>query len=121
MKRLPYFLSALALIIVMQTFSQETYRDVKPDDETLVYKGGDFYPVKMYPQQWKGKKPKNIVLLIGDGMGVSHVFAGITANGGKLFLDNFKHIGFAKTSSSSHYITDSAAGGNSSFSGCKNI
>lgn len=119
MKGLPYFLSALALIIVMQTFSQETYRDVKPDDETLVYKGGDFYPVKMYPQQWKGKKPKNIVLLIGDGMGVSHVFAGITANGGKLFLDNFKHIGFAKTSSSSHYITDSAAGGTALSAGVK--
>jgi alkaline phosphatase len=52
-------------------------------------------------------------------MGVSHVFAGITANGGKLFLDNFKHIGFAKTSSSSHYITDSAAGGTALSAGVK--
>jgi len=58
-------------------------------------------------------------LLIGDGMGVSQVFAGITANGGKLFIDNFKHIGFAKTSSSSHYITDSAAGGTAISTGVK--
>jgi len=119
MKRLRLLFWILALLITLPAISQENYKDVKPDDETLVYPGGDFYPVKMYPQQWKGKKPKNIVLLIGDGMGVSQVFAGITANGGKLFIDNFKHIGFAKTSSSSHYITDSAAGGTAISTGVK--
>ncbi len=119
MKRLRLLFWILALLITLPAISQENYKDVKPDDETLVYPGGDFYPIKMYPQQWKGKKPKNIVLLIGDGMGVSQVFAGITANGGKLFIDNFKHIGFAKTSSSSHYITDSAAGGTAISTGVK--
>ena len=119
MKRIQFLMAVLSVMLVTQAWSQETYKDVKPDDETLVYKGGDFYPVKTYPQQWKGKKPKNIVLLIGDGMGVSQVFAGITANGGKLFLDNFKHIGFSKTSSSSHYITDSAAGGTALAAGVK--
>lgn len=119
MKNLRSFIWILAIIFVLPAFSQETYKDVKPDDETLIYQGGDFYPVKMYPQQWKGKKPKNIVFLIGDGMGVSQVFAGITANGGQLFLDNFRHIGFAKTSSSSHYITDSAAGGTALAAGIK--
>jgi alkaline phosphatase len=118
-KKIQFLTWLLALMIALPAWSQETYKDVKPDDETLVYKGGDFYPVKTYPQQWKGKKPKNIVLLIGDGMGVSQVFAGITANGGKLFLDNFKHIGFNKTSSSSHYITDSAAGGTALAAGVK--
>jgi len=119
MKKILILLWIIAGIAVMPAISQETYKDVPSDDETLVYPGGDFYPVKNYNQKWKGKKPKNIVLLIGDGMGVSHVFAGITANGGNLFLDNFKHIGFAKTSSSSHYITDSAAGGTALSTGVK--
>jgi len=119
MKKIQFLFWVMAILIVMPAISQETYKDVKPDDETLVYNGGDFYPVKMYPQQWKGKKPKNIVLLIGDGMGVSHVFAGITANGGSLFLDNFKHIGFSKTSSANNYITDSAAGGTALAAGVK--
>lgn len=119
MKKILILLWIIAGIALMPAISQETYRNVPSDDDTLVYPGGDFYPVKSYNQKWKGKKPKNIVLLIGDGMGVSHVFSGITANGGKLFLDNFKHVGFSKTSSSSHYITDSAAGGTALSTGVK--
>ena len=57
--------------------------------------------------------------MIGDGMGVSEVFAGVTANHGKLFLDNFKRIGFSKTQSASDYITDSAAGGTAISTGVK--
>ncbi len=57
------------------------------------------------------KTPKNIIFLIGDGMGVAQVFAGITANNGSLYLDYMKHIGFSKTQSSNNYVTDSAAGG----------
>jgi len=58
-------------------------------------------------------------MMIGDGMGVTEVFAGLTANGGHLFLDNFKHVGFSKTQSSDNYITDSAAGGTALSSGIK--
>ncbi|MFC2118227.1 alkaline phosphatase [Bacteroidota bacterium] len=57
------------------------------------------------------RKVKNIILLIGDGMGVSHVYAGITAsNTNSLELERCTDIGFSKTYSSSHYITDSGAG-----------
>jgi len=54
--------------------------------------------------------PKNIIFLVGDGMGVTQIYAGLTANKGKLNLERFKRIGFSKTSSSDNYITDSAAG-----------
>ena len=57
------------------------------------------------------QKPKNIILFIGDGMGVAQVFAGITANGGALNLNLMKHIGFSQTQSADNYVTDSAAGG----------
>ena len=63
--------------------------------------------------------PKNIIFLIGDGMGVSHVYAGITANHGRLALEQFKHIGFIKTYSSDNYITDSASSGTAMSSGKK--
>ncbi|MGB0525901.1 MAG: alkaline phosphatase, partial [Flammeovirgaceae bacterium] len=55
-------------------------------------------------------KPKNIIFLIGDGMGLNQISAGLTANKGELNLELFKHIGLSKTYSSSSYITDSAAG-----------
>ena len=56
------------------------------------------------------KMPKNIIFLIGDGMGVSQIYAGMTANKGALNLERIKHIGFSKTYSANAYITDSAAG-----------
>lgn len=101
---------ALLLAAFLAT-SQETYKEVKPVADKLTYAGKSFYPVKQFPHSFKGKKPKNVILMIGDGMGTAHIFAGITANGGHLFLDNFKHAGFSKTQSADKYITDSAAGG----------
>ena len=57
-----------------------------------------------------GKKAKNIIFLIGDGMGLTQIYAGMTANGGHMNFERFKNIGLIKTYSSSSYITDSAAG-----------
>ncbi|MBU2649583.1 MAG: alkaline phosphatase [Bacteroidetes bacterium] len=68
----------------------------------------------------KQEKPaKNIILLIGDGMGTSQVFAGITANKGKLNIERFNDIGFSRTQSASDYITDSGAGGTAIAVGVK--
>ena len=36
----------------------------------------------------KGKKIKNVILMIGDGMSLMHVYSAWTANRGKLNLDN---------------------------------
>ena len=56
------------------------------------------------------KAPKNVIFLIGDGMGVSQIYAGLTANRGHLNLERVKVIGFHKNQASDNYITDSAAG-----------
>ncbi|MEM0518129.1 MULTISPECIES: alkaline phosphatase [Aequorivita] len=56
------------------------------------------------------KKPKNIILLIGDGMGLSQVSAAIYYKNGKPNFEHFSTIGLSKTSSASDLITDSAAG-----------
>ena len=34
----------------------------------------------------KRKTKKNVILLIGDGMGLTHLYAGMTANHGKLSI-----------------------------------
>ncbi len=48
--------------------------------------------------------------MIGDGMGLSQITAGMIANHNELNLERFRHIGLIKTFSSNDLITDSAAG-----------
>lgn len=59
------------------------------------------------------KKPvvKNVIFMIGDGMGLAQAYAGMTANKGPLNLERIQTVGLAKTYSASDYITDSAASG----------
>ncbi len=65
------------------------------------------------------KKPKNIILLIGDGMGLSQVSASLFFNENNSNFDRFSTIGLIKTSSFSDLITDSAAGATAFASGVK--
>ena len=65
------------------------------------------------------RKPKNIIYMIGDGMGLNQVYAAMTANGGTLNIERCTHTGIAKTYSANSYITDSAAGGTALATGSK--
>jgi alkaline phosphatase len=56
------------------------------------------------------KPARNIILMIGDGMGVAQIYAGFTANKGTLNFERFHHIGFHKNQSADNYVTDSGAG-----------
>ncbi|MFB9076703.1 alkaline phosphatase [Flavobacterium procerum] len=67
----------------------------------------------------KNKKPKNIILLIGDGMGLTQIYSGYTANKGQLNLFNIPTQGFSITYASDSYITDSAAGATAMATGNK--
>ncbi len=70
-------------------------------------------------RQDKPKQAKNIILMIGDGMGVTQVYAAMSFSDKPLTLEKFKHIGFHKTYSASHYVTDSGAGGTALSTGKK--
>ena len=117
--KLKIFLLIATIGIWSLAFGQENYKEKATKDSVLTYTGGKIYPVKKYSQKFKSGNPKNVILMIGDGMGVTQVFAGMTANGGHLFLENCKYSGFVKTQSSNRYITDSAAGGTAFASGVK--
>ncbi len=62
---------------------------------------------------------KNIIFMIGDGMGISHLCAGYTANKDALNIMQAKHIGFITTFSADDYVTDSAAAGTAMACGTK--
>ncbi len=111
------------LIVVLcfgfSSFAQDAYMNASSEDKEKTYLGGEAYKVKTFTQEFKSKKPKNIIFLIGDGMGVTQVFSGLTANKGHLFLENCKYIGFSKTQPADKFITDSAAGGTALSAGVK--
>ena len=65
------------------------------------------------------KLPKNIILMIGDGMGISQITAGMYANNGFLNLERCKILGLIKTHSKNKLITDSAAGATAFATGKK--
>ena len=67
------------------------------------------------------KVARNVVLMIGDGMGSEHVWAAWLYNGSRLNITTLPVTGFSITSSASHGITDSAAGGTAIACGCKAI
>lgn len=72
---------------------------------------------KEYPTPAKG--PKNVILMIGDGMGISQITAGLYSNRNKLNLERCKTVGLIKTYSSDDLVTDSAAGATAFSTGKK--
>lgn len=64
-------------------------------------------------------KPKNIILMIGDGMGVTQISAAMFSNGNQLALERFPVIGLHKPYASDNLVTDSAAGATAFSCGIK--
>ena len=68
----------------------------------------------------KGKKVKNIIFMIGDGMGLEQLrTAWIVNNRHMNITDNFPYVGRQWTYSASKLVTDSAAAGTALFTGSK--
>ena len=67
----------------------------------------------------KNKRVRNVILLIGDGMGVGAVNAGMYANGGALTVTNLRTFGYVRTQSADNFTTDSAASGSAYATGVK--
>ena len=65
------------------------------------------------------KHVKNVILMIGDGMSLMHVYSAWTANRGKLWLENCPVTGLSKTYCANRLITDSGAGGTALATGHK--
>ena len=66
-----------------------------------------------------GKRPKNVILMIGDGMGLSQMYATYTYKGGQLNMLRCEQVALVTTFSANDYITDSGAAGTALACGVK--
>ena len=62
-------------------------------------------------EQRAPEKAKNVIVMIGDGMGTAQVYSLILTSKNKTAFERFPYSGFSITKSASNEITDSAAGG----------
>ncbi|MCD4664337.1 MAG: alkaline phosphatase [Bacteroidales bacterium] len=62
---------------------------------------------------------ENIILLIGDGMGLAQIYSAIIVSEDSLNMEKINTIGFSKTYSFDNYITDSGAGSTAIACGIK--
>ena len=68
----------------------------------------------------KGKKVKNVIFMIGDGMGLEQLSTAWIVNNRHLNItDNFSNVGLQWTYSASKLVTDSAAAGTALATGAK--
>ena len=63
--------------------------------------------------------PKNIILMIGDGMGIAQISAGLYQNDNQLHLERFPIVGLHKPYSSDNLVPDSASGATAFSTGQK--
>ena len=104
------FLFLFFVIPVFGWAQDVNYTKIEEFDKTK-YENTDFYEVKNYTKKKiKNTEVKNIIFLIGDGMGTSQVYAGLIANRGDLYIKTMPFSGFNKTNSADNLITDSASG-----------
>lgn len=87
--------------------------------DSSVYQNLQPYETTVQVTEPSGKNVKNVILIIGDGMGLSHISSAWVANKGKLNLDNFPVVGLARTYSHNRLITDSGAAGTAIATGQK--
>lgn len=75
-----------------------------------------FLPIALYAQE---RAVKNVIFMIGDGMGLHQIYAAMVKNGSLLNIESIKTIGFSKTYSANQFTTDSGAGGTALACGVK--
>ena len=63
--------------------------------------------------------PKNVILLIGDGLGINQLYAAMVTSETPLAIEQLTDIGFTKTWSFSNFTTDSGAAGTALATGVK--
>jgi len=105
----------ICLSLTTTAFSQEAQTDQDYSFYTPSASNEPYEPMS-------GSKVKNVILLIGDGMGLTQVAAArIKATGadGRLYLEKTSVVGLARTHSADNLVTDSAASGTALSTGYK--
>lgn len=104
--------------IIVGLFSANAQHQQSVQDKEQHVKLDSTYQVNIIKPA-EGKKIKNVILMIGDGMSLMHMYTAWTANKGKLWLDNAQVVGLQKTYCADRLITDSGASGTAMACGQK--
>ena len=94
----------LLFSIVLLVFACTRKIQQQPEDQPTSY---DTVTTRIEPEV---RKPRNVILMIGDGMGLGQITAGMYASGNKLQIERFPIVGLHKSHAFDQLITDSAAG-----------
>ncbi len=118
-----YFTRIILIVIfgfsTVSCYSQDSISEEPEEPTSQRYKTENYHSVKKLAEINPVGKVKNVILMIGDGMGHAQVYAGLTANKGSLNLESCTHTGYSKTSASDEFTTDSAAGATAMACGIK--
>ena len=109
------FIALLAATLAVQA---QDRREIKAVSGSAYVAGqGSYTP--SFKNDGSNAKVRNVILLIGDGMGPGAVNAAMYANGGELTMTNLKTMGYVRTQSADNFTTDSAASGTAYATGQK--
>ncbi|MBQ9583589.1 MAG: alkaline phosphatase [Bacteroidales bacterium] len=86
-------------------------KEKQTEPQLQYYTSGNTYETVSVISPAPDADVRNIIFMIGDGMGLEQVSCAWVLNHGKLNLDNMPVVGLSRTYSASDLITDSAAGG----------
>lgn len=106
-----------ALLLFAGLSSAQSSRQIKATYSDGYNTKQEIY-IPSFKEDGKQTKVRNVILLIGDGMGFGSVNAAMYANGG-LTMTSLQAIGFVRTQSTSAFNTDSAASGTAYATGHK--
>ena len=111
MKRIVFLSFAIALVAACKQKEAEL--------PIFYYSTPNPYDIVKVEQPAQDAEIRNIIFMIGDGMGLEQVSCAWVLNHGKLNLDNMPVIGLSRTWCADKLITDSGAGGTALASGHK--
>ena len=104
--------SALAAAAVISCKQQQ-------EPQLQYYATDNTYDIVSVTPPPAGNDVRNVILMIGDGMGLEQTSCAWVVNKGKLNIDNFSAVGLSRTWCTDKLITDSGAGGTALASGSK--
>ena len=109
-----YAITLFALLGLALSCAQQTQ-----EPQLISYSTARTYDIVSVTPPPQDAQVRNVIFMIGDGMGLEQASCGWVLNHGKLNMDLFPVTGLSRTYSASDLITDSAAGGTALAVGSK--
>lgn len=105
----------ICLMFPVLVMAQHGKRDARNQKNTAA----ELFPCSIEQSSMQGPLPRNVIFVVGDGMGTAQVYSSVVAQGDNSVFLQFPYSGFSRTYSRNRYTTDSGAGGSALMTGHK--